>query len=62
MKLPCAIAGMNIAGVKSGSRKGEIIAIICVGVSSLVTIVIMFKKGLLGAPPAPKAQEEQTKE
>lgn len=42
MKLPCALSGMKIAGVEPGSKKGDIISIISVGVSSLVTTVILF--------------------
>jgi hypothetical protein len=42
MKLPCALSGMRIAQVEPGSKKGDIIAIISIGVSSLVTTVILF--------------------
>lgn len=42
MKLPCALSGMKIAGVEPGSKKGDIISIISIGVSSLVTTVILF--------------------
>lgn len=42
MKLPCAIAGMQIAGVEPGSKEGDIISIIAIGVSSIVTTVIVF--------------------
>lgn len=42
LKLPCAIAGMKIAGVEPGTKEGDVISIIAVGVSSLVTIAILF--------------------
>lgn len=42
MKLPCAISGMKIAEVEPGSEEGDVISIICVGVSSLVTTLIVF--------------------
>lgn len=42
MKLPCALSGMKIAGVEPGSKKGDIISIISIGVSSMVTTVILF--------------------
>ncbi|MDR2869728.1 MAG: hypothetical protein LBV04_04690 [Deferribacteraceae bacterium] len=42
MKLPCALSGMKIAGVEPGSAGGDVISIICVAVSSLVTTFILF--------------------
>lgn len=42
MKLPCALSGMKIAGVEPGSKKGDIISIISIGVSSLITTAILF--------------------
>ena len=45
MKLPSAVAGMKIAGVEPGSRQGDIISILSIGASSIVTIAIV----LLGA-------------
>lgn len=42
MKLPCAIAGMKIAQVEPGSKEGDVISIIAIGVSSIVTTVIVF--------------------
>ena len=42
MKLPCALSGRSIAGVEPGSRKGDIISILAVAVSSLVTTAILF--------------------
>lgn len=42
MKLPCALSGMRIAEVEPGSKKGDIISILSIGVSSIVTTVILF--------------------
>lgn len=42
MKLPCAIAGMKIADVEPGSKEGDVISIIAIGSSSIVTTFIVF--------------------
>ena len=42
MKLPAVVSGQQIAEVEPGSDKGDVIAIIAVGVSSLVTIAILI--------------------
>ncbi len=42
MKLPVTISGQKIMGVEPGTEKGDVIAIIMVGVSSMVTIVILI--------------------
>lgn len=42
MKLPCALSGMKIVGVEPGSRKGDIVSILSIGVSSIVTTIILF--------------------
>lgn len=42
MKLPCAIAGMKIANVEPGTKEGDVISIIAIGVSSVVTTFIVF--------------------
>ena len=42
MNLPCAIAGMKIAGVEPGTKEGDVISIIAIGVSSVVTTIIIF--------------------
>jgi len=42
MKIPAAISGMKIAKVEPGSREGDIISILAIGTSSLVTVVIVF--------------------
>ncbi|MDR0653994.1 MAG: hypothetical protein LBG12_11925 [Synergistaceae bacterium] len=47
MKLPAAVSGMTIAGVEPGSKEGEVIAILCVAMSSITTAAILFI-GMLG--------------
>ncbi|MGP6140796.1 MULTISPECIES: hypothetical protein [unclassified Jeotgalibaca] len=42
MKLPAVVSGHKIANVEPGSDKGDVIAIISVGISSLVTIAILI--------------------
>ena len=42
MKLPCALSGMKIANVEPGSKQGDIISILSIGISSLVTSLILF--------------------
>ncbi|MDR1514604.1 MAG: hypothetical protein LBS45_02835 [Synergistaceae bacterium] len=42
MKLPSALSGMKLAGVEPGSAEGDIISIICIGVSSFVTVTILM--------------------
>ena len=42
MKLPAVVSGHQIAKVEPGSDKGDVIAIISVGVSSLVPAVILI--------------------
>jgi len=42
MKLPAVVSGQQIAKVEPGTEKGDVIAIISVAISSLVTIAILF--------------------
>ncbi|MDK6233785.1 hypothetical protein ACX3VT_07915 [Aerococcus sanguinicola] len=42
LKIPVTVAGQKIAGVEPGTDKGNVIAIICVGISSIVTIIILI--------------------
>lgn len=42
MKLPAVVSGHQIAEVEPGSDKGDVIAIISVGISSLVTVAILL--------------------
>ncbi len=42
MKLPVTVSGQKIANAEAGTEKGDIIAIITVGISSMVTILILI--------------------
>ncbi|WP_440897474.1 hypothetical protein ACS127_05760 [Amphibacillus sp. Q70] len=42
MKLPAVVSGHQIAKVNPGTEKGDVIAIISVGISSLVTIAVLL--------------------
>lgn len=42
MKLPSALSGMKIANVEPGSKEGDVIAILSIGISSVVTSLILF--------------------
>ena len=42
LKVPCAINSMEIAGVKQGSKEGEIISTVSIAASSIVTTVIII--------------------
>lgn len=42
MKLPAALSAMQIAEVEPGSSEGELISVIAIAVSSLVTSVLIF--------------------
>lgn len=42
MKLPSALSGMKIANVEPGSKEGDVVAILSIGVSSIVTSLILF--------------------
>lgn len=41
LKLPCALAAMDTAGVKSNSEEGDVISTIAIATSAIVTTVIM---------------------
>lgn len=42
LKLPAVVTGQQIAGVEPGTDEGDVISILAVGISSLVTILILF--------------------
>ncbi len=42
LKLPVVVSAQKIVGVEPGTDEGDVVAIIAVGVSSLVTTVILF--------------------
>lgn len=53
LKVPCALNAMEIAGVKAGTEKGELISTIAIAVSSFVTTAIIFLGVLLLAQLQP---------
>jgi len=42
MKLPVVVSAQKIVDAEPGTEKGDVVAIIAVGISSLVTVVILF--------------------
>ncbi len=54
LKLPCALAAMDTAKVKSNSDEGEVITTIAVATSAIVTTVIIAAFVLLFRPFIPK--------
>ncbi len=47
LKLPSAVSSVKLAGVEQGSKEAEVISLIAVAVSSLVTVVILTA-GMIG--------------
>ncbi len=54
LKMPCALTAMENAKVKANSEEGEVISTIAIGVSSIVTTVIIAAGVLLLSPVLPK--------
>lgn len=48
MKLPAAISGMKIAQVEPGTDEGDVISVLSIGTSSVVTTIIVFTGLFLG--------------
>lgn len=53
LKVPCTLAALERAKVKSGTPEGEAVATISVAVSSIVTLAILFAGVLLIVPLTP---------
>jgi hypothetical protein len=53
LKVPCTLAALDRAKVKSGTAEGEAVATISVAVSSIVTLCIIFAGVLLIVPLTP---------
>lgn len=53
LKAPCAMNAMDNAGVKPGSKEGDIISTIAVATSSIVTILVIALGVLLVVPLTP---------
>ena len=56
LKLPCALAALEQAGVKGNSEEGEVISTIAIAVSSIVTTLIVIVGVLLIVPLEPVLQ------
>lgn len=54
LKLPCGLSAMEGAGVRSNTEEGEVISTIAIGVSSIVTTVIIAVGVMIFAPVLPK--------
>ena len=53
LKVPCTLAALDRAKVKSGTPEGEAVATIAIAVSSMVTLAIIFVGVLLIVPLSP---------
>lgn len=60
LKLPCAIAAMSKADVKSGTEEGEVISTIAIATSSIVTTVTLAVFILLLRPVLPSLTAEDS--
>ena len=58
LKLPCAIAAMSKADVKSGSQEAEVVSTIAIAVSSIVTTITLAVFVLLLRPILPSLTAE----
>lgn len=57
LKMPCSLTAMENAKVKANSEEGEVISTIAIGVSSIVTTVIIAVGVLLLTPVLPKLND-----
>lgn len=58
LKIPCVIAALNASDVEMGTDKGNAVAMVAVGFSSLVTIIIILLSLLFMAPLEPILQSD----
>lgn len=58
LKLPCSLNAMESAKVRANSEEGEVISTIAIGVSSIVTTVVIAVGVLCFAPILPKITAE----
>lgn len=61
LKVPCTLAALDRAQVKSGTPEGEAVATIAIAISSLVTVTIIFVGVLLIVPLTPVLESETLK-
>lgn len=60
LKLPCGLSAMENAGVRANTEEGEVVSTVAIGVSSVVTTVIIAVGVLLFAPVLPKITAEDS--
>lgn len=53
LKIPCAVTSLSGAGIKQGTPEGDVVSMIAVGVSSLVSMVIILIGIVLIVPLTP---------
>ncbi|MDZ4132492.1 MAG: hypothetical protein U1E11_05075 [Dethiobacteria bacterium] len=53
LKMPCAISSLKAAGIEQGTPEGNVISMIAVGVSTLVSMVLIIIGIILIAPLTP---------
>jgi hypothetical protein len=53
LKMPCAISSLKAAGIEQGTAEGNAVSIIAVGVSTLVSLLLIILGILLLAPLTP---------
>lgn len=53
LKLPCAINGMQMAGVTQGTEEGDAVSTVAVAVSSIVTMIVLAVTVVLLVPLTP---------
>lgn len=58
LKVPCALAAMDQAGVKSGTEEGDVISTIAIAVSSIVTTLVIVLFVVLLVPLTPIFENE----
>ncbi len=61
LKIPCSLNAMDLAKVKSGTKEGEVVSTIAIGVSSVTTTVILAIGVLMLSRLEPVLQSETLK-
>lgn len=58
MKLPAAQSGLKLSGVQPGSKEADVVSVLSIGISSLVTTAIVFLGMLLASQLLPLLSSE----
>ena len=58
LKLPCALAALDRAGVKSGTEEGEVISTVAIATSSIVTTLVLALFAVILRPLLPALTAE----